>query len=58
VSQLGTFFLSELGDGFTVFLLGNLLIVDTSPVDLYGRIEAVAFSSALVDTFVVFLNAF
>jgi len=50
---LGTFFLSELGDGFAVFLLGNLLIVDASPVDLYGRIEAVAFDSALIDTFVV-----
>ena len=63
MSQFGTFFLTELADGFTVLILGNLLIVDASPVDLNGRIETFAFDCAFIDTFVAiiktsFLNFF
>lgn len=53
VSQLGTFFLSELGDGFSVFFFGDLLVLDASPVDLDSWIEAFAFDTTLVNTWVV-----
>ena len=53
MSQFGAFLLSELGDGFAVSFLGNLLVVDASPVDLHGWIEAFAFGTALVNSWVV-----
>jgi len=53
MSQFGTFFLSELGDGFSVLFFSDLLVVDTSPVNLDGFVEAFAFSTAFWNIWVV-----
>jgi len=53
MSQFGTFFLSELGNWFSILFFSNLLVLDTSPVNLDGFVEAFAFNTALIDTWVV-----
>jgi len=53
MSQFCAFFLSELGDGFSVLFFSDLLVLDTSPVNLDGFVEAFAFNTAFVDSWVV-----
>ena len=57
MSQLGTFFLSELGDGFSVLFFSDLLVVDTSPVNLDGFVEAFAFKNALFDSWIFIVTS-